>query len=64
MIKKTRKVKCDRCGVKYKRYYEEHRNLGVPRIEGISERCVERGWEVCPVCLAAFIKFMDIRFVQ
>lgn len=59
MIRKTRIVKCDRCGIRYARFYEEHAFRGVPRIEGISERCVERGWEVCPNCLAAFINFMD-----
>lgn len=58
---KLRIVTCDRCGIKYTRFYEEHKYYGFPRIHGISERCVERGWEVCPNCLRKFIAFMEMK---
>lgn len=52
------KHKCDRCGKKYTPKVMDSKGT-YPRIMGISERCVERVWEVCDKCLAEIITFLD-----
>lgn len=41
---------CDRCGEKFEEKHE---------LQGVSPRCVERTWDICPACLRIFIDWMD-----
>ena len=59
MKRKKRTVKCDCCGIKYTRWHVDHKDYGYPRILGVSYRCIERAWEVCPKCLDRIVEFMD-----
>jgi len=60
---KTVRKKCDRCGEYYKpvAYWDESYRIReyAHHIDGISSRCVERSWEICPDCLSKLVAFMD-----
>lgn len=48
-------MKCDRCGRKIRiKTWEDDM-----QIHGVSKRCSERVWQVCPECLKEIIEFMD-----
>lgn len=55
------KRKCDRCGKKYKAVKKQlnYQNITYPCFQGVSERCVERTWEICDKCLGEIVTFMD-----
>ena len=44
---KLRKYQCDRCGLVFDNLSE---------LQGVSPRCVERVWDLCPKCLKEFIE--------
>ena len=48
---KLAEYQCDRCGKKYNELME---------LQGVSARCVERVWDICPECLKKFHKFMEM----
>ena len=47
---KLHKYKCDRCGKVFDELME---------LQGVSARCIERVWDICPSCLEEFHKWMD-----
>ena len=49
---KLLKYKCDRCGKIYNELME---------LQGVSVRCVERVWDICPECLEKFREFMGAK---
>lgn len=53
------KRKCDRCNRNYKVEGMGHKGYTFPMIQGVSARCVERAWQVCPRCRDEVIAFMD-----